>query len=158
VDRAVFYLVEEKTFLIIFRRDKMTEYDFRYQLEALEAKNDGTGVIKHQTAAVSRPSDALPEDGWSVIGGRRKEIQIHHVDLAVVNAMDPGAARNQAYKALLVSSLNSTFEPVLGWDGDSLALFMAENDAAMSVCEDAVAYLATIGAFNFPENPIPFNV
>lgn len=133
----------------------MTDYDFAYSLaSAPRASLDGSGMVAWAISAVAKPTGSGDENFFTV-PARHKTIQTPAVDLAVVNAMADStgpqrAAKNTAYKQLLVDNLNTQNEPLVGWDAVSLELMLDNNDAASSAATDVDDYIQNVLSEVYP--------
>lgn len=108
-------------------------YEFKYRLaSAPTGRTDGSGLVGHDIWAV------VSVDGgeWTVVPGYHKNIMVPYGEVDVVMDMPDSTgperqAKNQAYKSLLQSNLN-TLPPadLPDWSVSGLTAWMAANDAA----------------------------
>ena len=125
--------------------------NFRYSLtQAPEARNDGSGCVDHQITA-----EYDDGDGWLTVPARNKTFSLPASELAVVMAMNNGAAKVTAYKQLLVDNLNTQPEPITGWAVAQLQEMVDANTASLSAGTDANAYITETLGLSYP---VPFTI
>ena len=124
---------------------------FRYSLtQAPEARNDGSGCVDHQITA--EYDDGA---GWLTVPARNKTFCIPASELAVVLAMNNGAAKLAAYKQLLIDNLDIQPIPITGWAIGQLQEMVDANKAALSAGTDANTYITVTLNQDYP---VPFTI
>jgi len=125
--------------------------NFRYSLtQAPEARNDGSGCVDHQITA-----EYDDGDGWLTVPARNKTFSLPATELAVVMAMNNGAAKVSAYKQLLVDNLNTQPVPITGWAVGQLQEMVDANKAALSAGTAANTYITVTLNLDYP---VPFTI
>lgn len=131
----------------------MTEYSFQYRLHAAPAaRADGSGIAAHDVSALSQP---VGNGGYSEVPARHKTFCIPAGDLQAVMDMADStgpqkAAKNAAYKVLLVANVDTVPVPLGGWSSDDLQAVMDANDAASAVVTEANEYLTVTLGLSYP--------
>ena len=125
--------------------------NFRYSLtQAPEARNDGSGCVDHQITA-----EYDDGDGWLTVPARNKTFSLPAAELAVVMAMNNGAAKVTAYKQVLIDNLDTQPVPITGWTVAQLQEMVDTNTAALSAGTDANAYITETLNLSYP---VPFTI
>ena len=125
--------------------------NFRYSLtQAPEARNDGSGCVDHQITA-----EYDDGEGWLTVPARNKTFCIPASELAVVLAMNNGAAKIAAYKQLLIDNLDTQPIPIAGWAIGQLQEMVVANKAALSAGTDANTYITVTLNQDYP---VPFTI
>ena len=125
--------------------------NFRYSLtQAPAARNDGSGCVDHQITA-----EYDDGEGWLTVPARNKTFCIPASELAVVMAMNHGAAKVAAYKQVLVDNLNTQPVPITGWASAQLQEMVDANTASLSAGTDANAYITETLGLSYPA---PFTI
>ena len=125
--------------------------NFRYSLtQAPAARNDGSGCVDHQITA-----EYDDGEGWLTVPARNKTFCIPAVELAVVMAMNNGAAKIVAYKQVLVDNLDTQPVPITGWAVGQLQEMVDANTAALSAGTAANAYITETLNLSYP---VPFAI
>lgn len=119
----------------------MANYDKRYELQSRPtAANDGSSSVRHNITAVYRLEGS--SDPWIDIPGRRKMgLSVPAAEMKAVLDIPNGSAKVTAYKQALASNLNTTPEPIRGWDAASLEALLDANDRAIEEADRADAYI-----------------
>jgi hypothetical protein len=136
----------------------MADYDFKYELrQAPNARNDGSGLVRHIIWAYARDQTAAPADPWEIVPGRAKDINIPADELQAVADMpnSPQNAKVQAYKQALVDNLNTMPEPITGWGAADLEALMDANDRAEAAALAADDWITNTLGLSYP---VPFTV
>ena len=125
--------------------------NFRYSLtQAPEARNDGSGCVDHQITA-----EYDDGEGWLTVPARNKTFCIPASELAVVLAMNNGAAKITAYKQLLIDNLDTQPIPIAGWAIGQLQEMVDANKTALSAGTNANTYITVTLNQNYP---VPFTI
>jgi len=136
----------------------MTDYEFKYELaSAPTSTNDGSGMIIHDIWAVCREQGS--EDDF-IRMGLHKNIPVPADDMKAVMDMPHGNANQKqakvvAYKDALVSNLNTTAVPIVGWSKVELEARMDANDESTLQTSKTDDFITnTLGQ----EYPVQFSV
>ena len=101
-------------------------YNFKYRLSNPTARNDGSGMVDHQTEAVYESAPGV----WEQVPGHDKTICVPAEEMKTVLDMSNGAAKVTAYKQLLATNLYTQAEPLLGWSMDGMTIMLDNNQVA----------------------------
>ena len=120
--------------------------NFRYSLtQAPEARNDGSGCVDHQITV-----EYDDGDGWLTVPARNKTFSLPAAELAVVMAMNNGAAKVSAYKQVLIDNLDTQPVPITGWAMAQLQEMVDANKAALSAGTAANNYITVTLNLDYP--------
>ena len=127
---------------------------FRYELKVPPAKrDDGSRDVIHTIGAQGS------EDGgtnWVDVPGRtNKQLPVPADDIETVLAMPEGGAKITAYKQLLVTNLNRTSTPVVGWNVASMTEVMENNAQSLQQTTAASTWITVDLGLTYP---VPFTI
>ena len=119
-------------------------YDFKYRLaNSPEPTLDGSGMVNHDIFALAQEEGG---EGWVVIPGRHKTVQVPASVLTAVLDMPGGGDKVTAYKDALAANLNTFGEAITGWGEAQLEELMDANDLAAYEAARADAYILSLVA------------
>lgn len=135
-------------------------YEFKCRLsETPTPTTSGSGLVMHQLVPIYRPEGT--QETWVEMVAWARTAPVPAGALKTINDMPHTtgalkAAKNTAYKALLIDHLNDVpATPAPDWSLAGLARFLAANDAATLEVQRADTYITvTLGQ----EYPVDFMV
>lgn len=117
--------------------------------QAPQARNDGSGLVSHDIWS----QYSVDEVDWS--DDAHWTVEVPAVDLETVLVMADGtgperAAKNAAYKQLLVNNRNTAAAPVTGTDDTTIAARANANGRATSAAAGADEYITVTLSQSYP--------
>lgn len=126
-------------------------YDFQYRLASSPQPTlDGSGMVNHDVFALAQEQGG---EGWVVVPGRHKTVQVPAATLTAVLDMPGGGAKVAAYKNALADNLNTFGEAVTGWGAAQLEALMDANDLAAYEAGRANTYILSLADY-----PVDFSM
>ena len=122
-------------------------YEFAYRTNTPKATTDGSGMVQHLITAVYREEG---EQDWEIVPGQSKTFNLPYTDVKTVMDMSNGAAKNQAYKQLLVDNIDTLPTPLTGWSDTLLNQKVTINAAVLVETNRVIDYVEVTLNKTFP--------
>ena len=122
-------------------------YQFRYRLESITARKDGSATVSHDIWGEYREESS--GDPWENVGVH-KDVVIPAADLQAALAAGGQGAIVAAYKNAIVDNRNTTPVPINGMTLEEMQARVAANDEAGAAYDAAVSFITDTLGLEFP--------